>query len=132
MPTLTRPQRLHGKPEGRGDAVAHQRSDEFQRHHAHGTITANHPTAEIYNSGSEAVNLRLRPSDKSNKIMKWTFPEVTIQPGQYLLIYCSGKWRCSRMGTPPTCIQHFRISNYQRPSCSPNKGTSPHHGGCRS
>ena len=47
---------------------------------------------EIYNEGSTTVDLSgYKLSDDVNNIGKWTFPEVTIDPGQYLLIFASGK-----------------------------------------
>ena len=49
---------------------------------------------ELYNSGSEAINLKgYGLSDKSGKPMLWTFPDVTIEPGAYLVVYASSKSR---------------------------------------
>ncbi len=46
---------------------------------------------EIYNEGSTTVNLDgYKLSDDIDNIGKWTFPEVSIDPGQYLLIFASG------------------------------------------
>lgn len=51
---------------------------------------------EIYNSGSEAINLNgYALSDNSSKPFKWTFPDITIQPGEYMVVFCSGKSRTS-------------------------------------
>lgn len=48
---------------------------------------------EIYNGSSQAVNLsNYGLSDDSDKPRKWQFPEeTTIQPGQYMGVYLSGK-----------------------------------------
>ena len=49
---------------------------------------------EIYNSGSEAVNLKgYALSDSSSKPFKWKFPDVTIEPGAYMVVFASGKSR---------------------------------------
>ncbi len=46
---------------------------------------------EIYNEGSTTVDLSgYKLSDDIDNIGKWTFPEVSIDPGQYLLIFASG------------------------------------------
>ena len=68
---------------------------------------------EIYNSGTEAINLKgYGLSDKANKLMKWTFPDITIQPGQYLLVYCSGKGAPKTEGDLTHLHTNFGISNY--------------------
>lgn len=49
---------------------------------------------ELYNYGEEPVNLEgFGLSDNSNNPFKWVFPNVTIEPGQYLLVWASGKDR---------------------------------------
>lgn len=49
---------------------------------------------ELYNSGAEPINLKgYGLSDKSGKPMLWTFPDVTIEPGAYLIVYASSKSR---------------------------------------
>ncbi len=46
---------------------------------------------EIYNSGSSAINLQgYSLSDNIDKPAQWKFPAVTIQPGEYLIVYASG------------------------------------------
>jgi hypothetical protein len=69
---------------------------------------------EIYNAGGEAVNLAgYGLSDDPAKTLKWRFPEKTIDPGQYLVVYASG------MGDLATDLEsgaihtNFRISSYQ-------------------
>jgi hypothetical protein len=47
---------------------------------------------ELYNSGGAAVNLNgYGLSDDPTLPHKWTFPNVTIAPGAYLLVFCSDK-----------------------------------------
>jgi len=49
---------------------------------------------ELFNSGSTAVSLTSYGlSDDALLPFKWTFPNITITPGQYLLIWCSDKNR---------------------------------------
>jgi hypothetical protein len=49
---------------------------------------------EIYNPGTVAINLmNWRLTDKGTDPAKWIFPDVTIQPGGYLLVFASGKDR---------------------------------------
>ena len=46
---------------------------------------------ELYNSSSEAIDLTgYGLSDSADKPSRWRFPAVTIQPGEYLLVYASG------------------------------------------
>lgn len=49
---------------------------------------------ELYNPGSEIINLRgWRLTDTESKPAKWIFSSVTISPGQFLLVFASGKDR---------------------------------------
>ncbi|SCY85615.1 CotH kinase family protein [Flavobacterium caeni] len=49
---------------------------------------------ELYNSGASAVNLDgYGLTDDASVPFKWVFPAVTMQPGSFLLIYCSDKNR---------------------------------------
>ena len=49
---------------------------------------------EFYNTGTSAVNLTgYGLSDDSTLPYKWTFPNVTLAAGQYLLVWCSDKNR---------------------------------------
>lgn len=49
---------------------------------------------ELHNTTSSAVNLLgYNLSDDNNNLNKWTFPEVTILPHNYLLLFASGKNR---------------------------------------
>ncbi|MFC2080744.1 CotH kinase family protein [Bacteroidota bacterium] len=49
---------------------------------------------ELYNAGNNPVNLEgWGISDDTIELNKWEFPEIIIQPAQYLLIFASGKDR---------------------------------------
>lgn len=49
---------------------------------------------EIYNSDSFTVNLAgYGISDQEDNPFRWTFPELEIDPGEYLLLFASGKDR---------------------------------------
>ena len=51
---------------------------------------------ELYNAGGEAINLKgYALSDKSGKPLQWIFPDVTIEPGAYMVVFASGKSRTS-------------------------------------
>ena len=46
---------------------------------------------EITNRGSEAISLSgYGLSDKATKPSRWRFPDVTIQPGESIVVYASG------------------------------------------
>ena len=46
---------------------------------------------ELYNRSGEAVNLSgWYLSDDSARARKWRFPDVTLQPGEYLVVFASG------------------------------------------
>ena len=49
---------------------------------------------ELYNRGTSAINLNgYGLSDDATLPLKWTFPNVSIGAGQYLLVWCSDKNR---------------------------------------
>lgn len=49
---------------------------------------------ELYNSGTEPVNLHgFMISDQPSNPGRWTFPSIVIEPGEFLLIFASGKNR---------------------------------------
>ncbi|MDF1859946.1 MAG: lamin tail domain-containing protein [Verrucomicrobiales bacterium] len=49
---------------------------------------------EIYNPGTTAINLRgWHLTDQSMNLVQWQFPDVTLQPDRYLLVFASGKNR---------------------------------------
>ena len=44
---------------------------------------------ELYNSGSEAVNLKDYQISNKNKVKKaWQLPDMTVEPNSYVIIYC--------------------------------------------
>ncbi len=68
---------------------------------------------EIYNNGIEAVNLSgYGLSDDLSKTLKWKFPEITIEPGKYLVVYASGKGETASDIENSTFHTNFRISSY--------------------
>ncbi len=63
---------------------------------------------ELYNSGSSAVNLEgFWLSDDPAVAEKWAFPEVIMEPGDYLVVFASGKDRAPSEGGLHT---NFRLS----------------------
>ena len=49
---------------------------------------------EIYNSTATAANLNgWYLSDSATQLRKWAFPDKTLQPGQYLVVFASNKDR---------------------------------------
>lgn len=47
---------------------------------------------ELYNTGSESVDLTgWFLSDDPDEPAKWTFSQLVLEPGQYAIVYCSGK-----------------------------------------
>ena len=49
---------------------------------------------EIYNAGADTANLKgWYLTDNINDLTKWAFPEVTLTPGAYLVVFASGKNR---------------------------------------
>lgn len=49
---------------------------------------------ELFNAGTEAVNLEgYTLTDDVNDPLKWTFSSYTLEPQEYLLVFCSGKDR---------------------------------------
>lgn len=54
---------------------------------------------ELFNSGETTISLQgYGLSDNYNNPFKWTFPDVDIQPGQFMLIWASGKNRTEVSG----------------------------------
>ena len=47
---------------------------------------------ELHNYGTETVDLTgAALTDSRKRLAKWTFPETKIEPGQYLVVFMSGK-----------------------------------------
>ncbi len=69
---------------------------------------------EIYNSGSEAVNLNgYGLSDDPADVLGWRFPDVTIEPGAYLYVFASGADADGSDLEKGVIHTNFRISSYQ-------------------
>jgi len=69
---------------------------------------------EIFNGGTEAVNLLgYGLSDSEIKTLKWQFPEITIAPGQYLVIFASGIGEAGTDLSVGALHTDFRVSSYQ-------------------
>lgn len=64
---------------------------------------------ELYNPGVSPVNLSsYHLSDKADDPYKWRFPDVTLAPGEYLVIFASGKIRPDSAG--PCLHTNFRLN----------------------
>lgn len=47
---------------------------------------------ELYNGSNKTINLKgFTLTDDYSKLDKWAFPEITIEPDKYLLVFASGK-----------------------------------------
>ncbi|ASB49406.1 CotH kinase family protein [Alkalitalea saponilacus] len=66
---------------------------------------------EIYNYGDDPINLNgWGLSDDENNLFRWVFPDVTIAPGEYRIIWASGKDRRPNDGA---AISGLRRDVYQ-------------------
>ncbi len=64
---------------------------------------------ELYNAGESAVNLEgFGLSDDYERPFRWVMPGITLQPGEFLLIWASGKHRTDPSGELHT---NFSISS---------------------
>ncbi len=64
---------------------------------------------EIYYTGDEPLNLEgFGLSDDYDRPYRWVFPDITVQPGEYLLVWASGKDRSDPAGELHT---NFSISS---------------------
>ncbi len=59
---------------------------------------------ELYNAGNATIRLSdLALSDNEQKPLKWFFPDgAVIEPGQYYIVFCSGKDKMQQNGIPHT------------------------------
>ena len=48
---------------------------------------------ELYNNGTESINLLGYGLSDNDNLFKWVFPNYSIQPGEHLLVWCSNKNR---------------------------------------
>lgn len=66
---------------------------------------------ELYNSSDQPIDLyNYGLSDDTARTKQWVFPDVTIQPGEYLIIYLSGK---NRVDPGSNLHTNFRLNSYQ-------------------
>ncbi|MCL2811372.1 MAG: lamin tail domain-containing protein [Clostridia bacterium] len=73
------------------------------------TTTSASDWVELFNFGREPVNLHgYGLSDSVSRPRKWQFPDVTIMPGQYLVVYCDGRDMVGQGGSIHT---NFKISS---------------------
>lgn len=69
---------------------------------------------EIYNSGATPINLKgYGLSDDPEKVLKWKFPEITIEPGEYLVVFASGQDMESTDLSVKAVHTDFRLSTYK-------------------
>lgn len=65
---------------------------------------------EIYNGYKKDINLSgYHLSDSEFETGKWTFPEIIINPGEYLIIYATGKDMCDMK--EKICHTNFKLSS---------------------
>ena len=75
---------------------------------------------ELHNFGSEDVSLDgLFISDDLDELDKWVFPNITLAPDKYLLVWASKKDRSS-LAYPRTLINQGDVFKYLTPSSEPN------------
>lgn len=75
---------------------------------------------EFYNSGTTPVNLKgYGLSDKKSNLFQWVFPDFSVNPGEYLLIYASEKDRRDAPGYWNTIISKGDEWKYILPTTEP-------------
>jgi len=68
---------------------------------------------ELYNAGNEVVDLTgFGLSDDLSRPFRWTFPNITINPGEFLLVWASGK---DRKNSENPLHTNFSISSQGEP-----------------
>ena len=73
---------------------------------------------ELYNYGNKIINLQnWHLSDDSDNLKKWSLPEISINPNNYLLIWISGKNR--KLHYPRTIIRRNDYFKYLIPNVEP-------------
>jgi hypothetical protein len=75
---------------------------------------------ELHNPGSEDVSIDgWFISDDLDEFDKWVFPNITLAPDEYLLVWASKKDRSS-LAYPRTLINQGDVFKYLTPSSEPN------------
>ena len=68
--------------------------------------------AELYNAGRQPVALKdFGFSDRADQPFRWTFPDITLAPGDYLLIWLSGKDKDYQTDRPDSLHATFSLSS---------------------
>ena len=74
---------------------------------------------ELYNYGNKIINLQnWHLSDDSDNLKKWSLPDISINPNNYLLIWSSGKNR--KLLYPRTIIKRNDYFKYLIPNIEPD------------
>lgn len=69
---------------------------------------------EIFNAGDKAINLAgFGLTDNPSKLLAWRFPDVTIQPGEHLLVFASGKDVIDTDVAAGYIHTNFRVAAYE-------------------
>ena len=75
---------------------------------------------ELYNYGNQTISLdNWTISDNIENLDMWTFPQINLDPNEYLLIWASGKNR-SQISYSRTYINQGDVYKYIIPSSEPN------------
>jgi hypothetical protein len=75
---------------------------------------------EIHNFGTQDVSMNgWSLSDDVNDLTKWTFPNITLTPDEYILLWASSKDRTT-ISTPRTLINQGDEFKYLIPTSEPN------------
>ena len=65
---------------------------------------------EIYNGYNKKINLMdFMLSDNEYKTSKWSFPDITINPYEYIIVFASGKNKCDF--DKKICHTNFKLSS---------------------
>ncbi|WP_392347053.1 CotH kinase family protein [uncultured Polaribacter sp.] len=79
---------------------------------------------EIHNFGTEDVSINgWTLSDDTNNLAKWPFPNITLSPDQYMLLWASSKDRAT-INYPRTLINQGDEFKYLIPTSEPNSNWS--------
>jgi len=75
---------------------------------------------ELYNAGTASVNLKgYGLSDKKAELLKWVFPDFQFKPGNFLLVFASGKDRIAIPVNWNTIISQGDVWKYLVPTTEP-------------
>ena len=67
---------------------------------------------ELYNPTNDSINLEgWGLSDNESKPYKWIFPDITIAPEEYLLVWASGKDKTPAKAEEVTGVLHERYDD---------------------